>query len=73
MFDRTMSIDEMVDFHYEYGDEKLAEAVEYIRDHEEEWANGEIRPEDIPNFEYDTALYVLNCIWFGTQWNPDND
>lgn len=65
MFDNNLSIDDMIEGHREYGDHDLAEALEYIRDNEDSWREGNLRPEDVPGYEYDTALYVLNCITFG--------
>lgn len=71
MFRHNMDIEDLIEAHRDVGDEKLGDVFEYLVNHQEEWERGDIRPEDIPHFDYDTALYIMNCVIFGTKWESE--
>lgn len=71
MYRNTISTQELIEDHREYGDPKLAEALEYVKEHEDEWEEGAIEPKDLDMYDRDVALYILNCIDFGIKWRQE--
>lgn len=47
---------------------KLAENLEYLLDHVDEWEAGEIREGDLPHFGDEVQAVIVYSVLFGTLW-----
>lgn len=46
----------------------LAENLEYLNEHVDEWEDGGVEPGDLPNFDPHVQSVILRSVWFGTLW-----
>lgn len=47
---------------------QLAENLQYLNDHVDEWEDGAIEPGDLPNFDVQVQSVIIRSVWFGTLW-----
>jgi len=50
------------------GPQQVAECLRYIYDRADQWDAGDLRPDDLPNFEEDTRWLICYSVLFGTLW-----